>query len=246
MRLSVVLCEGYDDRSFWSGWLDGFQIIRASKSQIVEIKNTGYESGTGEYALISPTGNFVGVRPVDSDTNLLRNLKSVLRDRPKYAVDRIVISVDPDTVEGDVRTGLRLEDILREAKASDPNAAIVEDNVSLFDGAVTVSLVRWEVAGETPRGVPPKQTLERLVCHAIQAAYPERAENVADWLAARRDPPPRDSGKAFSWSYMAGWFPENGCDDFFRAVWRDAKIAAELRKHLEESGAWGVAAALAD
>ncbi len=244
MRLSVVLCEGYDDRSFWSGWLSAFQIDRAHKSQENEIKNTGYEPGKGEYALISPVGNFVGIRPVDSDTNLLRNLKSVLRDRPKYVVDRVIISVDPDTIEGDARTGLRLDDILREAKIFDPNAAIVERNVLLFDGTVTVSLVRWEVVGETPQGVPTKQTLERLICHAIWSAYPERANGVAAWLAARSDPPP-DSGKAFSWSYMAGWFPENGCDDFFRAIWRDPKIAVELERVLRENDVWRIAELLA-
>jgi hypothetical protein len=44
---------------------------------------------------------------------------------------------------------------------------------------------------------------------------------------------------------MAGWFPDSGCDDFFRAIWRDDALAAELQRRLTESGAWRVAKALA-
>jgi hypothetical protein len=94
-------------------------------------------------------------------------------------------------------------------------------------------------------GVPTEQTLERLVCSALCEVYPERAEAVASWLVARPEPPTKALAKAHAWSYMAGWYAEHGSSDFYEEVWRDTRLAQVLRRYLENSGAWRVAAMLA-
>jgi len=110
-------------------------------------------------------------------------------------------------------------------------------------GATTVALVRWEVGDHPRTGIPTKQSLERIVCAAITAVYGERADRVQKWvstLGAHSTTP-----KTFAWSYMAGWYAEHGCEDFYRQVWRDKGIAAELATLLKACGAWDVAEARA-
>jgi len=46
--------------------------------------------------------------------------------------------------------------------------------------------------------------------------------------------------KEYAWSYMAGWYAGNGCDDFYRCLWDDDAIVAELKSRLEESGVWPI------
>ena len=247
MTLSTILCEGQHDQAFWEGWLDRFAAQSLSPKDREEfqdsVKATGYASTNREHALRTSNGDFIGVRPVGSDSKILPTLRSLLRDRPKYEVNQIVVNLDPDTLSGDGKTGLRVADVLREVRKLNASAREEASNILAFDGSARIFLVRWEVVGETPAGVPEKQTLERLVCAAIQRAYPERAEDVAKWLVARRS---ADSTKpkAFVWSFMAGWHADSGCTDFFKDVWRDAKIAAALEQILRQNGTWRVVESL--
>jgi hypothetical protein len=248
MRLSTIICEGPHDQAFWEGWLDRFSIrpLPPKEREIFQesVNATGYASTNREHALQTGNGNFVGVRPVGSESKILPTLRSILRDRPKYEVSQIVINLDPDTISGDGQTGLRVTDVLREVRKIDSSATEEDNSIGAFDGAVRIFLVRWEVAGETPLGVPEKQTLERLVCSATQKAYPERAEDVAKWLSERRNAS-ATKPKAFVWSFMAGWHADSGCTDFFKDIWRDPKIAEELKVILQENGTWRVAESLA-
>lgn len=75
-------------------------------------------------------------------------------------------------------------------------------------------------------------------------AYPERAVSVQKWLD-QRPFPPSPGVKEYAYSYMAGWYAENGCDDFYRCLWDDPQIVEALKARLEESGAWKIAVALA-
>jgi hypothetical protein len=43
---------------------------------------------------------------------------------------------------------------------------------------------------------------------------------------------------------MAGWYAKNGCTDFYKALWEDSRLAAELRRQLEISGAWRIGEAI--
>lgn len=248
MRLSTIICEGPHDQAFWEGWLGHFNIrpLPPKEREIFQesVKATGYASTNREHAFQATNGDFVGVRPVGSESKILPTLRSILRDRPKYEVSQIVVNLDPDTISGDGQTGLRVADVLREIRKIDSSAQEEDRRVRAFDGAVQIFLVRWEVTGDTPLGVPEKQTLERLVCSAVQRAYPERAEDVAKWLAERRNAS-TTKPKAFAWSFMAGWHADSGCTDFFKDIWRDPKITTELEIILRENGTWRVAESLA-
>lgn len=251
MRLSTILCEGPHDQAFWVGWLERFSIRspepRRRKEFESTIKGVGYDSSNREFALQSPHGGFIGVRPVGGNSFLVQNLKSLLRNniqiRPANCLSQVIVNLDPDTVEGGRQTGVRLPDVLRYVQEIDPTAQEQDGEILAFDNTCRIQLVRWEVAGETPIGVPQKQTLERLVCTALQRAYPVRASEVAAWLASRSDAP-TPAPKSFAWSYMAGWYEDHGCIDFYKDVWRDSAVASELELILRHNGSWRVAEAL--
>lgn len=131
----------------------------------------------------------------------------------------------------------------RVVKADSNAAALPEGDPSVDGGATIVSTVLWSADDAPAPHLPAQQTLERLVCAALRAAYPKRAAAVAQWLSSRPDaasPGPKEH----AWSHMAGWYGASGCDDFYQAVWRDAAVIAELEARLEKSGAERVAAAL--
>jgi hypothetical protein len=37
---------------------------------------------------------------------------------------------------------------------------------------------------------------------------------------------------------MAGWHPERGCEDFYKAVWEDLLVRERLLKHLSKMPGW--------
>jgi hypothetical protein len=144
--------------------------------------------------------------------------------------------------------GLRRQDVLHEVQSFDPAAAVnAEGNIDLDGGATKVALIRWETGDPPAPGLPDQQTLERLVCASLAAAYPPRAKAVQDWLDARPNPPhpPLHDPKEYAWSYMAGWLAGHGCDDFYAHLWRDAVVAHELESRLRSSGAWQLVETLA-
>jgi hypothetical protein len=110
----------------------------------------------------------------------------------------------------------------------------------LYEGSTLVSVVEWNSDDAAGTGVPAIQTLERLICSAMVAAYPQRAPAVQQWLDSHPEPP-GSSPKEFAWSYMAGWYADCGCEYFCQAVWSDARIADELKSRLTRAGTWRVA-----
>jgi hypothetical protein len=127
----------------------------------------------------------------------------------------------------------------------DPGAAVNADGEIEVDGGATkISLVRWEVADPKAPGLPDQQTLERLASAALAAVYPARAASVQRWLDARPIPPGADP-KEHAWSYMAGWYAEQGCEAFYSNLWNDPRVVAEPEARLRSSGAWQIAATLA-
>ena len=203
----------------------------------------------GQYGYYSPTGRFTRIVPCHGVDNVLPEARERLERRGLDLTPSIlVLCVDPDadTGKADAKTGLRLEDLERHVQSIEPSATRNDaGDIELDDGATKVSLVRWEVDDELIAGVPVPQTLERLVCTAMVAAYPERGPAVQDWLSRRpKAPTSTPIPKAYAWSYMAGWHADQGCEAFFKLLWQDAKIAAELESRLRAGGAWRVAEAL--
>jgi len=119
-----------------------------------------------------------------------------------------------------------------------------DGEIEVDGGATKVALLRWEVSDPPAPGLPDQQTLERLACAALAAAYPARAASVQSWLDARPAPPGADP-KEHAWSYMAGWHAEHGCEAFYSNLWIDPRVRTELESRLRASGAWQIAATLA-
>jgi hypothetical protein len=254
MSESIVLCEGYHDRAFWKGWLEylgcsdpGISPAATTRRGPICDPWKDVVSG-GQYAYLSKSGAFVRIRPCNGKSNILREARIRLNRRTTKAVLRVVINVDSDLTAGGAnapRTGLQLANVEQLARTFDPSAAINADGeIDLDNGLTKISLVRWEVSDPPNRGLPDQQTLERLVSAALAVVYPGRAASVQSWLDARPDKPGVDP-KEHAWSYMAGWYAENGCEAFYSKLWTDSKVVAELQSRLLSSGAWRIAELLA-
>jgi hypothetical protein len=252
MSESVILCEGYHDRAFWDGWLtslgctsDGF---KPNTPGYPALDPWGDAGRGGQFGYRSRTGQFVRVQPCNGRTGILPQARVRLRQRSTRTLIRIVVNVDVDVPAGGVAggpTGLRQQDVLYQVQQIEPTAVVnAEGDIEVDGGATKVALVRWETADPPGAGLPDEQTLERLVSAAIIAAYPPRAKAVFDWLSSR--PQAAAPGpKEHAWSYMAGWYAEQGCEAFYASIWADANIAKELELRLRGSGAWQIAERMA-
>lgn len=247
---SLVLCEGIYDRAFWAGWLRNNGWDKAEDHP----DPYGKQHRKGAFSYLSSTMNMVVVKPCGGVKQIKSQLSTYVPQIHKslndeftstqYNTHHIIVSVDNDTRDdsGTPRMSTQaLQDALRESLTeltSTPYTQITEplvhnDQCSLFDGKCVVSVVRWEAESKLTQGIPAKQTLERLVCVAMCEAYPERAEVVEQWLTDKNP-------KSYAWAYMARWYAEHGCDDFYQGLWRDEKISERLKAHLTVSGAWAV------
>lgn len=253
MSESVVLTEGYHDRAFWSGWLEylgcenlGRRLARTHRIRVLDPWNV--EVAGGEFAFHSKSKRFVRIVPCRGKDNLLPLAESRLKDRVDRGLTRLVISADSDEpVVGTDSTqhGVSYHAVETLARQFGDAKKDEYGDLLLNDGATVVSLVRWEASDGDRPGLPNRQTLERVVCASLVAAYPDRGSAVQRWLDSRADGP-EPASKEFAWSHMAGWYADRGCEDFYRAVWSDSKVVAELEARLRESGAWRVVEALTE
>lgn len=236
-RQHVILCEGFDDRSFWSGWLQHLKCTDPSDRGKITVKDAwGRQVSGGRYFFSTPSGSGVIVQPFLGRDNASKAAREYLEGQV-YRPDRMILNLDSDATNGGA-DGARdlVEGIVRS------HGGKGEDGV--FDvGGIQVFWTIWECDDSDPPGVPRQQTLERLVAASIQAAYPRRGPAVDTWLTAE----PRaevTNHKNYGYSYLAKWYAEHGADDFFRAVWRDEAVASQLRERLEKAGAWRTVADL--
>ena len=249
MNESVILCEGFHDRAFWDGWLAH---LNCSKARYVPNAPGGQQKdpwgkpiSKGQYGYDSPTGRFLRVVPCGGKEKVIPEVRFRLKGRTTQSLMRLVLNIDSDLPAGTAASGLSCHDVLAEVRKFDPMASLLaNDEISMDGGATLVSLISWEASDPSKIGLPDQQSLERLMCASIVAVYPDRAAAVHGWLSSR-PAPPQSGPKDYSWSDMAGWYAENGCDDFFRHVWRDPAIAAQLRTRLTQTSAWTIAASLA-
>ncbi len=264
-RESLVLCEGYHDRAFWAGWLLHLGCTDPGAAAAGGVRGRvpdpwGKPVVRGEYGFHSTSGEFLRVRPCGGKAAVLRELQTRLaeesqrarQDSARIHLRRVVLSTDPDTLEdgSSSKTSVRQQDLIPLARRFDENAQQEESGeLLLFEGSVCISLVRWEATDGSCAGVPRQQTLERLVCAALVAAYPQRGSAVQAWLDSRPAGPPAGP-KEFAWSHMAGWYADHGCENFFRYLWAvhagDGHVRQELEKRLRACGAWRIAETLAE
>ena len=261
MSESIVVCEGYHDRAFWAAWLEhlgctdpGKQKGGSGRKDVLD--PWGNKVVGGQFAFRSKSGRFVRVLPCNGRPNVLpaarirlqKEANRLAQGASESHLTLLVVNLDSDVSSSDPsgKTGFRRQDLHTMLTSFDPSPVETDDgDLELFDAQITVSLVRWETENDSGTGLPDPQTLERLVCAALVAAYPERGPVVQDWLGSRPDGPPAGP-KEFAWSHMAGWYAENGCEAFYRRVWDDPNVVNELEPRLQNCGAWRIAQALAE
>ena len=244
---SVILCEGYHDRSFWKGFLKRFDCQDPSgRPPFFDPFNKPIPGG--HFVFRSKSDAFIRLQECKGDKNVLQRLEDRLAQRTTNTLRRLVVNLDTDArdVAGlALRTaGLRAAVESRVAKADPSWTTNADADFALDGGATLVSTVFWSAADPMSPQLPAKQTLERLVCAALCAAYPGRGATIATWLASRAPIPP-ESPKEHAWSHMAGWYAKAGCDEFYQAVWRDAPVVAELEARLRANGSWDAMTAIA-
>lgn len=225
---NVILCEGYHDRAFLSGWLEALGCTSC--------KNKPYRGGnklqgSGQFAFHHETRDvWVRVIPVGGDGNIYGEAELILKRANTDPIANVVLVTDRDTDAGE--TGTRrasFEGFLTKVGASEGR----------FTGsmATQIRLVEWHVAGVPAKvGLPAKETLERLVCAALDQVYPGRGQAIASWLESRPEPPLVDKEhKTIAASHMAGWYSERGYEGLFGAVWEDARTRAALEGLLKDA-----------
>lgn len=242
MRNVSIYVEGYHDRAFLRGWLvhrgwsDPGQRTRGRESIVNPV--TGKDVRGGRFGFLSSGGStFVEVIPKHGDGNLLDDLARLARRVAPPDPDELVIVLDvdvdgPDLVEGIARREQSVHDRLLR---SDPGATREGSSWTLSAG-VRARLALWTCEAEDCRGIPNAHTLERIVSSAIARVYPQRAAAVQAWLDGRPAPLPRSTAKEHSWSYMAGWYADLGCEAFLSNLWSDPLVATALEELLATSG----------
>lgn len=259
---SVILCEGFHDRAFWKGCLEHLGCRDARPAKDAPAIDPFGKEVRRDFAFLSPSGAFLRVSPCNGDREVLRLVRLRLKQRTTNGLARMLVNFDLDAMEdapeADRRDDLRkrvqqaVERAVGEGAAGPVRAGgwmeRPDGTLEIDGGATLVSVVLWCAEDPPTPELPGQQTLERLVCAALRAAYPERAVRVAAWLASREvpsPPPPAEYAKSHAWSHMAGWYSAHGCDDFYQAVWRDPAVAGALGARLRALGAWDAITAFA-
>jgi hypothetical protein len=253
MNESVILCEGFYDRAFWAGWLEHLGCtdpgLRSDRTGRIPIRDPWNALvGNGQFAFLSRGKQFLRIVPCHGKNNVSKAAESRLKDRQDKPLVRLVLSVDSDeSIDAPGSESQRypypalgaLIQTLGQCKKNERGEFILEG-----DGT-SVSTIRWDAKDAANLCLPSQQCLERLVCAAIVAAHPHRGPTVKNWLDSRPQAPAAGP-KEFAWSHMAGWYAEFGSETFYRKIWRDERLVAELKSRLMACGAWRIAEALAE
>lgn len=231
---AVILCEGFDDRAFLAEWLMRLGCVEARKDPWAR------PVAAGQYGFSSPSGGFVRVHPCSGKTRLAEIADNYIDLHDARPVSRLVLCFDADcSAPAMVPRGAVLQSL-----GSRRSVPLPDDSGAATIGGVEVVSIVWgcDDGPEAP-GVPMQQCLERIVVAAIVAAEPARGASVAEWLRAA----PISAGpehKAHAYAYLAKWFAQSGCEDFYRAVWRDDAVRAQLETRLRAMGSWSIVEAL--
>lgn len=207
----------------------------------------GEELSPGEYAFASKSGAFIRLNPCGGKTDVLPAARARLKIRIIKPLSRLVLNVDSDlNADG---TPSKTVQVSREAiktmlQQLEPTVQETPEGYFKFDDGTEIAIVRWETNDPASLVLPNQQSLERLVCAAINGTFAERGQCVRTWLDSRHDAP-EAGAKAFAWSHLAGWYAEKGCNDFYRHIWQIPGILPELETRLRASGAWQIAEELA-
>lgn len=240
----VVLCEGYDDRSFWRGWLLRLGCRDPSEGGKKPINDTwGRPVRGGRFLFYTPAGSDIVVQPFHGRARAREAVREYLGNLQPYRVSRVILNLDDDTesIAGSTHVGA---DELCDSIARDLNGVGDQEKGWDIEGSLLVPVI-WRCDDPDPtRGLPSKQTLERLLAAAIRAAAPSRADAVEEWLNA--EPSGRKLPKSYAYSYFAKWYIDRGAGHFYECLWQDPAVARELQQRLQSVGAWKIVEDMVD
>lgn len=245
----VLLCEGFHDRAFLAGMFESaFHIAplreqRFGRSRVTTIGNFGYVNRAQALVRVVPCE---GQRTAQG---VIAQARRYLAGRETEPLRGLVLVLDEDLAKTDKAEDARAaatrarERLLRVAEQFGGAAVTsgLANQVDLTDGT-RLFAIAWACDDAPSPSLPPVQCLERLIAGALSDVHPVRAAQVTQWLASRASPP-RDAAavnKAFTWSHMAGWYADRGCDGFLKSLWADSTLAAALSTRLQQSGSWDV------
>ncbi len=241
---NIILCEGYHDRAFWSGFLlkSGCQDYRNGQRMATTAAPVNLK---GKYTFISPDGSrLITVQPCQGKTQIWKALAYFLSNLAIEPKQRIFVSLDDD------------HDAVAESYAPSSGCQPLEaflanqfaGKFSIKGGACLfkpqdslhpyISIINWASAEPANDNLPGKQTLERLVCAALNLAYPDRAISVKHFLDSRGDGAPAAGVKEFAYSHVAGWFADEGIEGFYRSIWSKDRIYSFLEDELKKIKIW--------
>ena len=168
---SIIICEGFHDRSFLKGWLLTPGCTDPSLGGLRVRDPWGRSVTAGNFWFYDSSGRFLRVIPANSDDRCFSMAEELLKGRTTHPIRDLAIVVDVDeSIESRHASCANLVARLG-GKQHDSYTGLLEDGTR----------VRLAVLGETlpGPGVPQLSCLERTVCSAIAQAYPARAETVA-------------------------------------------------------------------
>lgn len=242
---TVVLVEGYDDRAFWSGYLrhvcgcvPSVAIPAVRRAALPAAAHPLLKQTGGTYSYLTPTDAVIHVIPYQGSQPGAEPLRALLRKRlagrgaSSDPLRGVVVCTDDDRPAGAPPRQDRawLAQLLAAAGVTDlaPPTAGEEAAIRLIDGTL-VFPVHWRAAPGPDPALPAQQSLERVVCAALQAVHPARVQSAREWLA-RRPSPPADAKdhKAMAGTLWAGWAANDGWARFYEALWEDGGIRQAL------------------
>jgi|GEM_PF-1921183 len=252
---TVLLCEGYHDRSFLAGalidrlgWTDPGD--KGGRPRI-QVQDLWGNVARGDFSFVYwETSAQLRLRLCYGDSNVRFALETALEGRTTKHFDRLVVNYDGDVgghgADFEDRVVQSIDGVVRRLCSS--VSSVSPGHWLIDEGQREVRALIWHAPDERRLGVPPQQCLERLICASAGVVWPERLESIGNWLGSRPDPTykissnptPGTIAKSHNWALMAGWFAEHGCDDFFREVWKHGPLGDELQVRLVASGAWPV------
>ncbi len=253
MSESYILCEGYHDRAFWAGLLIHAGCVDPGimpGGRRIQVKDAfGDFVKAPAFLFKSNSGRFIRLVPASGKDNIPKLVRIRLEQSIVKPLSRLIVSIDSDQLAGllvTVGTPFSRQNLIDIARDFDPHMILRTDgDLEISAGRTIVSLVSWQSSDAPLIGLPSQQTLERLICAALIAVYPNRAPAVQNWLDSRPDAP-RAGPKEFAWSYLAGWNASVGSyEGFCSMVWKDPKVAVQLRQRLKAAGIWEIAESLA-
>ncbi len=228
MKIWKLYCEGYHDRDFLDGLFE-FLGWERPKGLPKQTRYHAYQRGVCRVQIFQCMGKSL-VKPA---------FEAALAEAGSTRPAGLVMCHDEDDAVdvADARRRAR-ERMLRSAEnvpGFDESSLTVQ---TVVGHAVVLAALTWACTDDPSPSIPDRQNLERLLVSAMCAAYPERGPLVKAWLESRIDAPddPSSISKAYSWSHMAGWYPSPGGQSFFKQVWADGRVAAELAERMPATG----------